>query len=219
MTKHEILDAYRFRHACKEFDPTRKVSDEDLNFLLEVVQLSPSSFGLQPYELFVLQNQELLNKLHPHLWGAQKQLPTCSHMLMFAVKKDITVNDTYFEHIVCDIQQTPSDLIDLRRNVINNHQINEIKMNESPRYLLDWAGKQAYIALGNLMTSAAMIGIDSCPIEGFVFEPVNQILTEYKVYDPSSYQVMVFCSLGYRAAMPARSKTRKPLTELVKFIK
>ena len=159
-----------------------------------------------------------MQELHPHLWGAQKQLPTASHILLFAIKKDITVNDAYFDHILQDVQQTPADMQEMRRNLINNHQLNEIQMKNDSRYLDDWATKQAYIALGNVMSAAAQIGIDSCPVEGFISQEVTKILTNRKVVDPKYHQAAVFCFLGYRLNQPAREKTRKPLSELVHII-
>lgn len=216
--KSLILDAYRWRHACKEFDANKKISEEVFEFLLEIISLSPSSFGLQPYEVFMLKNQKLLQELHPHMWGAQKQLPTASHILLFAIKKDITVNDTYFDHILHDIQQTPVEMQEMRRNLIQNHQLNEIQLKKDSRYLNEWAAKQAYIALGNVMSAAAQIGIDSCPVEGFVSQKVTDILVQHKVFDPKLYQAVVFCFLGYRLSPPVREKTRKPLAELVHVV-
>ncbi|MEN9945961.1 MAG: hypothetical protein RLZZ293_347 [Pseudomonadota bacterium] len=209
-----ILQAYNWRHACKEFDNNKKIADTDMSFLYEVIRLSPSSFGLQPYEVFVLNNHDLLTKLHPHMWGAQKQLFSASHVLMFVTKKDVSVRDDYYQHIVADIQQTPAELLELRKNLIDQHQIDVIKVNENQRYLTDWATKQAYIALGNLMTAAAQIGIDSCPIEGFIPEPIHQILEQQQIIDLTKYEVSVFCCLGYRLNQP-RAKTRKPINELI----
>lgn len=218
MIKEDILAAYNWRHACKEFDSSRQIKPEDFEFLLEIIRLSPSSFGLQPYEVFVLRNEKLLAALHPQMWGAQKSLLTASEILLFATKKDITVENDYFKHIVVEVQQTPAELREMRRDLINNHQLNEIGMLQDRRYLDEWASKQAYIALGNLMSAAAEIGIDSCPIEGFLKAEITQILTEYQVLDNELYQPAVFCALGYRLTAPAREKTRKLLAELVHII-
>ncbi|MBX9598858.1 MAG: NAD(P)H-dependent oxidoreductase [Burkholderiales bacterium] len=213
--KSLILDAYQARHACKEFNSDKKISDADFEFLLQIISLSPSSFGLQPYEVFVLKEAKLLQELHPHMWGAQKQLPTASHVLMFATKKDITVHDAYFEHILLDVQQTPVEMQEFRRNLINDYQLNEIQIKNDSRYLDDWAAKQAYIALANVMSAAAQIGIDSCPIEGFVRNNVREVLVKHKLLDPQSYEIAVFCCLGYRLTDQVRAKTRKPIIELV----
>ena len=214
---NKILTAYEWRHACKEFDSSRKISQGDFEFLLRIISLSPSSFGLQPYEVFVLQNSNLLTKLHPHLWGAQKQLFSASHVLMFVAKKDVTVSDLYFEHMLMDVQKTPDEMLDMRRNLIREHQATEVNVNDNPRYLVDWATKQAYIALGNVMSAASQIGIDSCPVEGFIKDKTTQVLRENKVFDANKYAVAVFCCLGYRLTPPSRPKTRKAIDELVHY--
>lgn len=218
MNKNDILNAYQSRHACKEFDANKKISADDWSFLLDTIRLSPSSFGLQPYEVLVIENQDVLNELRPYVWGGQKQLPTASKTVLFVTKRDVTVDDEYFSHIVRDIQDTPSELLAMRKDLVNNHQLQQIKIGEDIRYLDDWAAKQAYIALGNVMTAAAMIGIDSCPIEGFVRDEVEKVLHKNNIIDFSKYQLAVFCCFGYRLTDPARAKTRKPLTELVRNI-
>lgn len=218
MNKNDILNAYQSRHACKEFDANNKISADDWSFLLDTIRLSPSSFGLQPYEVLVIENQDVLNELRPYVWGGQKQLPTASKTVLFVTKRDVTVDDEYFSHIVRDIQDTPSELLTIRKDLVNNHQLQQIKIGEDIRYLDDWAAKQAYIALGNVMTAAAMIGIDSCPIEGFVRDEVEKVLHKNNIIDFSKYQLAVFCCFGYRLTDPARAKTRKPLTELVRNI-
>lgn len=218
MNKHDILNAYQSRHACKEFDANKKISADDWNFLLDTIRLSPSSFGLQPYEVLVIENQDVLNELRPYVWGGQKQLPTASKTVLFVTKRDVTVDDEYFSHIVRDIQDTPLELLAMRKDLVNNHQLQQIKIGEDIRYLDDWAAKQAYIALGNVMTAAAMIGIDSCPIEGFVRDEVEKVLHKNNIIDFSKYQLAVFCCFGYRLTDSARAKTRKPLSELVRNI-
>lgn len=218
ITRQSVIEAYKWRHACKEFVAGQKISEDDIKFLFDTISLSPSSFGLQPYDVFVLSNQELLKELHPHMWGAQKQLFSASHALMFAARKDVTVDDGYFHYVLRDVQQAPAEVVELYTGLVKEHQLREIKISESSRYLVEWAAKQAYIALGNLMTAAAIIGIDSCPVEGFVSDEINQILLKHKVLDPENYQVAVFCFLGYRLNEPVRPKTRRPIEGLIKFI-
>lgn len=218
MKKQQILNAYQWRHACKEFDSSKKISDEDFDFLLKVISLSPSSFGLQPYEIFILQNTNLINELHPYIWGGQKQFPTASHILMFVTRKDIMVHDEYVVNMVTNIQQTPKDILELKQKKIHEHQIKEIGAKDNLQSLIDWGTKQAYIALGNLMSAAAEIDIDSCAIEGFVKSEINPILAKYQVIDLAKYEVSVFCCLGYRLIDPVRPKLRKNINELIHFI-
>ena len=215
MNKTEILNSYKWRHACKEFDATKKISNEDLDFLFDVISLSPSSFGLQPFEVLVVDNKSLLTELLPHVWGGQKQLPTASQTFIFLTKNDVLITDDYFNHILKDVQKVPQAMLEFRRDLINNHQIKEINIEENHRYLIDWAAKQVYIALGNVMTAAAQIGIDSCPIEGFLKNETTEILVKYGVLDLKKHSLAVMCSFGYRKNNPVLSKTRKSLTELI----
>ncbi len=218
MDKKQILNSYQFRHACKEFDANKKISQADLEYLYEVISLSPSSFGLQAFEVLSIEDRDLLTEMLPFVWGGQKQLPTGSQTFIFLTRNDVKLNDNYLKHIVVDIQDTPIEMQEFRFNLIHNHQLNEIKIQENPRVINDWLAKQAYIALGNVMTAAAQIGIDSCPIEGFVKSEITDILIKKGLFDKSIHEVAVMCSFGYRKSDPVRAKMRKPMSELVKVV-
>jgi len=102
--------------------------------------------------------------------------------------------------------------------LIQQHQEVDFALLKDERYLHDWAGKQAYLALANVMSAAASIGIDSCPIEGFTMASVTQLLTDFNVIDPALQEPCVFCTFGYRLAAPTREKTRRSIDELVQFV-
>ncbi len=201
ITKEEILSAYRFRHACKEFDPERRISEEQFAFILETARLSPSSYGFEPWKFVVLQNPEIREKLRAHTWGAQKTLPTASHfLLVFARNQNELLPDSeYIQSIMKNVQQLPPEAV------------------ENKGAVEDWAGKQTYIALGNMMTAAALIGIDSCPIEGFKQEPVNQVLAEEGINDGERFHLVNMVAFGYRVREP-RAKTRRELNDIVEWI-
>ena len=218
MNKQDILASYQWRFACKEFLSDKKIPDEDINFLLEIIRLSPTSFGLQPFQVFVIRNKTILNELLSCVWGGQKQLPTASHVVMFAARKDIRHNEKHIAHMLNDVQKWPEDIQEMRRKVINKFQTTDFKLLDDERYLLDWAGKQTYIVLGNLMTAAAQIGIDSCPIEGWDRGAVTKILQSHQVIDQSLHEPVVFCALGYRVSNPDREKTRRNIDDLISFI-
>ncbi len=95
-----IIDAFHFRHATKEFDPTKKISDEDFNTILETGRLSPSSLGLEPWHFVVVQNKELREKLKAYSWGAQKQLDTASHFVLIFARKNVTAHTDYVQHLL-----------------------------------------------------------------------------------------------------------------------
>ncbi|PEP64393.1 MULTISPECIES: NAD(P)H-dependent oxidoreductase [Bacillus] len=220
-TKEEILKAYQFRHACKEFDVNKKVSDEDFHFILETGRLSPSSFGFEPWKFVVIQNQDIRNKLLPVAWGAQKQLPTASHFVVILARKkeDMIYDSSYISNFMKNIQQLPEEVVTMKRGFYKAFQETDFQLLESDRAMFDWASKQTYIALGNMMTAAAQIGIDSCPIEGFHQEKVEAILKEEGIVSGDTFGVSVLVAFGYRAEEPKRDKTRQTMDMVVEWIK
>ncbi|MBO1625207.1 NAD(P)H-dependent oxidoreductase [Bacillus arachidis] len=220
-TKEEILKAYQFRHACKEFDVNKKISDEDFHFILETGRLSPSSFGFEPWRFVVIQNQELRNKLLPVAWGAQKQLPTASHFVIILARKkeEMIYNSSYISNFMKNIQHLPEEVITMKRGFYKEFQESDFQLLESDRAMFDWASRQTYIALGNMMTAAAQIGIDSCPIEGFNKEKVEAVLKEEGILSDESFGVSVLVAFGYRAEEPKHDKTRQSMDTVVEWIK
>ncbi|MCD8525079.1 MAG: nitroreductase family protein [Gammaproteobacteria bacterium] len=180
--------------------------------------MSPSSFGFQPFQVLVIRDKKLLEELTAVTWGGQKQFPTASEVLLFNIRKDVRFDSDYIDHCLKTVRNLPAEVIDIYKPLVKQHQEQDFKLLHDIRYLHDWAGKQIYIALGNLMSAAAEIGIDSCPIEGFSIETVTDILVKHDIIDPALQEPCVFCAIGYRAAPPARPKARRDINELIKFI-
>jgi nitroreductase len=215
--KQDILDAYNFRHACKEFDPERKIARADFDFILETGRLSPSSFGFEPWKFVVLQDMAMRERLLPVTWGARKSLPTASHYVAILVHKGGMRPDAeHIGHIMRDIQQLPAERIAMKLAMYRKFQEHDFALRDD-RALLDWAGKQAYIALGNMMTAAAMIGIDTCPIEGFVQADAEAVLADAGILDRSQWSLAVMVAFGYRIK-PQPAKTRQALADIVSWV-
>lgn len=218
--KDKVLNAYAFRHACKEFDPSKKVSNDDFSYILETGRLSPSSFGLEPWKLLVIQDAALREKLYPVAWGAQKKLMTASRFVIILARKtkDLRYDSPYFHDFIRTVKKLPEDVAQGTTRTVENFQKNEFRLLESDRAMFDWACKQAYIALGNMMTAAALIEIDSCPIEGFDRAKVDQILMEAGLYRPEEFGAACMVAFGYRAAQPSFPKTRQPIMQVVQWV-
>ena len=216
--KEKILDAFHFRHACKEFNTDRKISDEDFDFILETARLSPSSFGFEPWKFLVVQNSELREKLRAHTWGGQKQFPTASHLLVILARKTplMKYDSNYIEHIMADVHHIPEEARNARREKYAVFQQSDFKLLESERAMFDWACRQTYIALGNMMTSAAMIGIDSCPIEGFVAEKIEDVMRKDFDINTDDFGVSCMLTFGYRKN-EQRPKTRQAIEDIVEW--
>jgi len=215
--QQSILDAYQFRHACKEFDPTRKISVEDFAFILETGRLSPSSFGYEPWRFLVIQDSAWRERLKAVTWGAQKQLPSASHYLALLVHRGgMRPDGEHVQHMMQDIHRFTPERIAGRTAVYTRFQDSDFRLGDD-RALFDWSCKQAYIALGNMMTSAAMIGIDSCAVEGYDQEAAEAVLAEAGALDGTRFGLAVMVAFGYRcSAQPA--KVRQPMADVVRWL-
>lgn len=216
--KSAILDAFHFRHACKEFDPARKIAADDFGFILETGRLSPSSFGYEPWRFLVLQDMALRERLLPVTWGAQKQLPTASHFLAILVPKDsLRWDSAELLDFMQRVKGMSAEAIGKRLPVLRKFQEADFDLLRDPRLLHEWGCRQAYIALANMMTAAAMIGIDSCPIEGFERDAAEDILADAGLLDRGRFGLAVMVAFGYRVN-PQSAKTRREMAAVVQWV-
>ncbi|MEK8129141.1 NAD(P)H-dependent oxidoreductase [Paenibacillus filicis] len=218
-TKHDILSAFSFRHATKEFDHNKKISAADFDFILEVGRLSPSSFGFEPWKFIVVQNMELREQLKEYAWGAVKQLKSASHfvIILSRLPKDMAADSPYIQNMLNVVQQLPAEIAKEKRAVYDKFLKNDFALQSNERAMFEWACRQTYIALGNMMTAAAQIGIDSCPIEGFDKEALEQLLVKQGVMDNEHFGVACMVAFGSRLREP-RTKTRKSADQVVEWI-
>lgn len=215
--KQAILQAFNFRHACKTFDPQRKIPDDDFAFILETGRLSPSSFGFEPWRFVVIQDMALREKLRAVSWGAQGQFPSASHVVaLLARKEDMRPGSDYTEHMMRDVIRMSDEAIARRHKFYPQFHEADFRL-DTPRAVFDWSCRQAYIALANMMTAAAMIGIDSCPIEGFNQQNAEAVLNEAGLLEDGRFGLAVMVAFGYRVN-PQPVKTRQALEEVVRWV-
>lgn len=213
----QILDVLSFRHACKRFDANRTVSDADFQTILEAARLSPTSFGFEPWKMVVLREEAIRKKLYPLAWGAQKSLDGASHFVVLLARKeaDTRYDSDFITHMMRDIQLLPPDTQEQRREKFRAFQQDDFQLLDDSRALFDWASKQTYIVLTQMLITAAYLGIDSCPIEGFPREKVDAMFAEEGLFDPLHFGVSVMAAFGYRAEEPRHEKTRQQLSDLI----
>jgi nitroreductase len=216
--KDKIIEAFHFRHACKAFDEFKEIPDDDFNFILETARLSPSSFGFEPWKLLVVQDPGLREKLLEFTWGGKKQIPTASHFVVVLARKGFFMryDSDYVLSIMKNVKHLDDEAIAVRRGFYETFQKSDFKLLDSDRALFDWACKQTYIAQANMMTAAAMIGIDSCPIEGFEADKVNAVVADTFNVDLGKYGVSYMIAFGYRVK-PAPPKTRQAMGDIVEW--
>ena len=215
-SKEVILEAFKYRYATKEFDPEKKLSKEAIDFILETARLSPSSFGFEPWHFIVVQDPKVRELLKPLAWGAPVKLDTASHfVLALSMKAPMTKWDSeYISWMMKEIKQFPKEVQEMYGTFYKEFQERDFSL-DTDKKLFDWATKQNYIALGNMMTAAALNGIDSCPIEGFHEEKVNAFLKEHLDVDTTKYGIAYMVAFGYRKQDPAQPKTRRPIDKVV----
>ncbi|MCR1024185.1 NAD(P)H-dependent oxidoreductase [Cellulophaga baltica] len=218
ISKEAIINAFNFRHATKEFDATKTISDEDIKFILETAHLSPSSFGFEPWHFIVVQDKELRELLKPVAWGAPLKLDTASHFVLgLAMKAPMVKHDAdYIMHMMKEVKQLPAEVIEMYSKFYREFQERDFNLNTDKK-LFDWSSKQTYIALGNMMTAAALTGIDSCPIEGFHQENAEALLKEKFGVDTDKYGLAFMAAFGYRKAAPEFGKSRRNFEDIVTF--
>lgn len=184
------IENLNWRYATKIFDNSKKVSSEDLEKLMDSIQLSASSYGLQPYEVLVIENPEIREKLKPAAWN-QSQITDASHLVVFASYTSIGENyiNSYLENISTTRKVEMEDLngfLEMLKNTV-------LKLTPEEQVL--WSSKQSYLALGNLLSAAASYKIDTCPMEGFDAAKFDEILG----LKEKGLTATVIAPIGYRS--------------------
>ncbi|MGF1492854.1 MAG: NAD(P)H-dependent oxidoreductase [Microcoleaceae cyanobacterium] len=208
-----VLQQLYWRYAVKKFDPTRTIPEETWKILEQSLVLAPSSFGLQPWKFFVVQNPELRQQLVEHSWG-QTQVVDASHLVVLAIQKDVDAADVdRYIDLMSEVRQVPTEKLKGLSDTIKGF----MKQPPYPLDLNEWSTRQVYIALAQFMVCAAMLGIDTCPMEGFVPDKYDEILG----LPAQGYHAVVVCTAGYRAdddKYATMTKVRYPTEVVVEYI-
>jgi nitroreductase len=205
----DIITQLNWRYATKSFDTQRLVSDQDIEALTEAFNLTATSYGLQPLKLMVIKDKNLQSQLVPFSYN-QKQVGEASHLLVFCIESQIDTSfiTNYFDRVKA-IRNTADAILDPFKTFL----IEDFK-NKSQSEKETWAVKQAYLALGNMMTVCALLNIDACPMEGFSPSDYDTVL-ELEALKLKSVLVM---PIGYRAKddfMADLQKVRRPKKDTV----
>jgi len=207
-----LLEALQWRYATKQFDPDRSIPAPLWSTLEQALVLTPSSYGLQPWKFLVVQDQALRQELRPHSWN-QSQITDCSQLVVLLSQR--TIADADAERLI----QATAEARGLEASSLDGYRkMIQIDLINGPRSQIieRWSSNQVYIALGNLMTAAALLAIDTCAIEGFSPPDYDRILN----LEASDYRTSVVCALGYRSPedkYAALAKVRYPATELIAY--
>ena len=185
-----ILAALRWRYSAKQFDPSRAIPTEDWEIIEQSLMLTPSSFGLQPWKFIVVENKEIRAALQQESWN-QPQVTEASHFLVLTARTDLTAVDidSWIE-CMCSAQGKDASSFAPLSSMIAGFSAAKTQQERH-----QWNIRQVYIALGQLMTTAALLGIDACPMEGINTATYDRLLG----LEGEGYATAVACALGYRA--------------------
>ncbi len=210
MTGSALIQQLKWRYATKQFDATRRIDPATWSALEEALVLSPSSYGLQPWKFLVVTDAALKTKLRAVSWN-QAQVEDCSHHVVFLVKKDLGLPE--IEHFVDRIAEVRG----VSRESLagyRGYMVSDLAEGPRAKTINEWAARQVYIALGNFMTAAAVLGVDTCPMEGLVPAQYDEILG----LEGSGWATLCACPAGYRAAEDKYAdapKVRFPREEVI----
>ena len=200
VSPEQLLTQLKWRYAVKKFDPAAKIPAETWTALEEALVLTPSSYGLQPWKFFVVENVALRQELLPHSWG-QKQIVEASHLVVFAVKTNVSAADA--ERLASwsiEVRGLPAGSLDGYKNMMVG------SLARTPPEQIDiWMSRQVFIALGNFLTACAVLGVDACPMEGFVPEKYDDILG----LTAKGYASRVVATAGYRHPEDGNANMKK----------
>jgi nitroreductase len=200
--RNNFEEAMHFRHACKLFDNTKQIAKEDLEFILEAGRLSPSSFGMEQWQFFIVRDEQIREEIQKAAWN-QPQITTASELIAIVYKKQVRSSDAYIQSEFEKFQY-PDGVREMYAQFIDPRD---------DAALESWSAKQCYIAAGNMMTAAASIGIDSCPMEGFDKDSVEKIMK----LDTQKYSLALLIPFGYRVNEQPPLH-RSELSEIITYI-
>ena len=200
VANENLLDQLNWRYATKKFDADRKISPLDWATLEEAMILAPSSFGLQPYKFFVINDKATREKIKAAAWN-QSQITDASHLVVFAARKTMAAEDVQkLIDRTSEVRNIPAPALEEYRKMM----MGSIAM-KGPEKLADWAGRQTFLPLGFFLSAAALLGIDACPMEGFDPAKVDAILGLEKL----GYGSVALATAGYRSADDNYAKLAK----------
>lgn len=218
MRKEEILSLFSDRSSVRLYDTERKITREDLELILNAAVLSPSSVGFEPWKFVVVENRDILESLKHLGFGIKRQFETASAVVFLFCLEDPSFNNPKIVKHLLEVKNHTREVLPKLESRYRSFFENDMKIWDNPRAMYDWASKQTYIALANMMTAAQGLGVQSCPIEGFNYESMNKALHDLEIIDDKDYKISVILSLGYESEPNGSNKTRRHFEDVVRWL-
>ncbi|MGB3592190.1 MAG: NAD(P)H-dependent oxidoreductase [Nonlabens sp.] len=207
----KVIEDLNWRYATKKFDSSRSIDEADLQVLIDAFNLTATSYGLQPVKLVVVSNAEVKRKMVPHCYGQQQVLDASHVLVLCSTHVDVNYVKQYFD-LVKRIRHTDEEILtpfeDFLKDSFSQKSRDEVAQ---------WARNQAYLIMGNLLTVCATLRIDSCPMEGFLPDKIDDLLD----LDKAGLHSVLLLPVGYRASddmMSSQKKVRQPQEDMVRLV-
>ncbi len=223
LENEKVLEMLSFRHACKQFDEKKVISQADFETILSAGHLAPSSLGLEHTHVLVFTGESESQKAlreeiveRGKMWGAKTQMPGCSHFVIYLSKREslLSPDSEAVAENFSKVKKLDAEVSEMFKGKIKDWRPGFGLVNDAA--VLNWSFRQSYLALDNMMTVAALLGIDSCPVEGFNTNDLEDFLVEKGLLDRENYAVGVVACFGYRVNAQT-PKLRQPIADFVTF--
>lgn len=219
VSQHQaVLELFHRRYACKAYDENRLVTADEMATILEAGRLAPSSMGLEPWQILWVRDTKLVEALLPYTWGGVGKLGSATELVVLLGRKaaDLVPGGAYSRRISSEVQGLSPQ--DVEKKMIRMesflHQDFGLK---SDADFEGWIDKQVYLSLANMMFAAALLDVDSTPIEGFNMAEASRVLIEAGAFDPNHFRLVVMVCFGHASGAP-RPKLRRDFGEVVREV-
>ena len=208
-----LLEKLNWRYAVKKFDATKKIKESDWKVLEETLRLAPSSYGLQPWQFWVVQDPKIREQLKAASWN-QTQVTDCSHFVVLVYKPKM--DEAHIQHYLNKVASVRGVSLESMAGY-KQAMVGDLIKGPRADVISHWAERQTYIAMGMIMESAALLDIDTCPMEGLVPAEYNRILK----LDGVHWSAVAAVACGYRSSEDSfqhNSKVRFDHKDVIKYV-
>lgn len=215
-----LLRAFYFRHACKEYNTKKKITKKEFEFVLDAASIVPYDYGFNPWQIVVIQNPEVRQKLAEACYGKRKEIETASHVLAILCREKFRQPFDLQKIRACaqEVGSLSRDTLDLLGVQATPFPTVDAQITADERAMHNWLLSQTKVILGNMLATAAQLGIDSCPIEGFRPDSAGIVVQELGIPAAEDYKIINLVTFGYRQRESAAMKEPSRLDGAITWV-
>lgn len=215
--KEEMLKNYGYKHTSREFDATKKISDEDMNFILEIGRLAPSSFGLEPWKFVVVEDEKVKEEVYKTAPRLRNRLRNADKLVIILARNShhLRYSSNYINYVLKDVKGIPTEYTQDIKDGIKQLQDRETSSVYDMLSIYHWSWRQTYLALSSMIFAANEIGINGLPVEEYNEKELEKVLVKHGALNSEDYSISVMLALGYGEGEDKEERVRRPMEEVV----